>query len=116
MKKEEIAEILGDGTQIKENQNRNAFEITLLGNEIDVLVTVPYEVHEIFYEAKDKQGNELLKGWRDHYGETELEDYKESLLEIAQLIISPEFRLTNNGKTLEAKNDNWFYFFGYYSS
>lgn len=113
MKKEEINKIIGTGKQVKENSNRTAYEIILFDNEVDVVITVPFDVHEIFYEAKDKEGNILLEDWRDHYGETELEDYKKSLIEIARIMKSPEFRLTNNQKTLEAKNENWFYLFGH---
>jgi len=115
MKKEEISAVLGCGEQISENINRNAFEIFISGSEIDVLVTVPYEVHEIFYQANDKQGVRLLDDWFDHYGDTEREDYKDSLLDIAQIMISPEFRLVNKGKTLEVYKAGWRYFFGYWS-
>jgi hypothetical protein len=116
MKKEEIAKLLGYGKLVNENFNGTAYEVLIQGRSFDLVITIPFEVHEIYYEAKDKEGNSLLKDWRDHYGETEIEDYKESLLEVVKTMNSPLFRMVNEGKTVEVKSDGWFYLFGRFGS
>ena len=113
MKREDIANIISSELI---NANGTAYEVLIPGVGLDLRITIPFDVHEIFYEAKDKEGNSLLKDWRDHYGETEIEDYKESLLEVVKAINSSQFRMVNEGKTVEVKSDGWFYFFGWLGS
>ena len=116
MKKTEILEVIGRDSNAIENESKTALCLTIESEEIDIVVTIPYEVHELYYEAKDKKGTLLVKDCFECYGELELEDYKESLQDIVDVIKSPVFRITNNGKTIETKHYEWVYFFGKYSS
>ena len=73
-------------------------------------------MHELFYEAKDKNGASLVTDSFECYGESELDDYKECLLDIVDILKSPIFKVTNNGKTIETKHFKWVYLFGKYNS
>ena len=115
MNKEEIIEILGSAENIAEHENGSSLIISILTADIDVYITVTYQVHELYYEAKDKHGNTLVNDWHDFYGDMEVEDFKESLLDIFDVIKSPEFRVANNGKAIEAYGLEWYYFFGEFS-
>ena len=67
---------------------------------------------ELFFDVKDKEGNILLTDNHDFYGLTEVEDFEEALLAIAGIIKSPDLRIVNNGKTVQAKGYEWYYWFG----
>ena len=116
MKREEIKEILGSDNSIRENEKGTAFEIEVPGSGIDVIFTVPFDVHVIHYEAKNKEGKTLLTDLQDFYGENEESDFKEALVQILNIIRNPYFQLTNNGKTIEYGSDNGTYLFGKFSS
>ncbi len=116
MTKEEIIGILGKSESVTENKNKTALIVAINSGDINVVVTVPYEVHELFYEALDNEGNILLKDGMECYGDMEFEDYKECLLDIVDVMKAPKFRLTNNRKTLEAYGYQWYYFFGEFKS
>ena len=116
MKKNEILEILGQDSNAIESENKSALCITIESDELDVFITIPYEVHELFYEAKDENGTSLVTDSIECYGESELDDYKECLQDIVDILKSPIFRVTNKGKTIETKHYKWVYFFGKYNS
>ncbi|MBC3832531.1 hypothetical protein H8K33_13570 [Undibacterium amnicola] len=112
MDKQEILKIIGDAVVVTQNTEDSALVILIEAVHFDVLVTVPYQVTELFFEVKDKEGNILLTDHHDFYGITEIEDFKESLLEIADIVKSPDLRVVNNGKTVQAKGYEWYYWFG----
>ncbi len=116
MNKNEILKILGNESVAIENDNKTALNVTINSEELDIDITIPYNVYELYFEAKDKKGTTLVKDWFECYGELELEDYKECLQDIVDAIKSPLFRITNNGKTVETKHYEWVYFFGKYTS
>ena len=75
-------------------------------------VTVPYDINEVFWEAKNKEGVVLVQDSHDFYGDTEYKDIKECLLDIHDVMKAPKFRISNEGKTLEAYGCQWYYLFG----
>ena len=109
MKRDDIKNLLGESPHIQENINGTAFEITIVDNNISIIVTIPFDVHVIHYEATDKAGNSLVTDLQDFYGSTEESDFKETVLETLDLLKSPSFKLINNGKTIET---NGKYLFG----
>ncbi|MBU2705301.1 hypothetical protein KCM76_04875 [Zooshikella marina] len=112
MDKQEILKILGKPESFKENAEGSALTILIQSEALNVVITVPYQVTELIFEVQSKEGKTLLSDKHDFYGASEYEDFKESLLEITDIIKSPELRLTNNGKTVEAKGYKWYYWFG----
>ncbi len=116
MDKQEILRILGNPESFKENAERSALTIPIQAETINVVITVPYNVKELFFDMQSKEGTTLLSDSHEFYGDCEDIDFKESLLEIADIIKSPELRLTNNGKTVEAKGFQWYYWFDEFSN
>lgn len=112
MDKQEILNIIGESAVVTQNTEATALIILIESLHFDVLVTVPYQVNELFFEVKDKEGNILLTDNHDFYGPTEVEDFKESLFTIADIIKSPGLRVINNGKTVQARGYEWYYWFG----
>lgn len=112
MNKQEILKIIAESETVTENSERSALIILIESLGFDVLVTVPYQVTELFFEVKDKDGNILFTDNHDFYGAFEFEDFRESLLEIADIIKLPDLRLINNGRTVQAKGYEWYYWFG----
>lgn len=102
MDKQQILKIIGDSAVVTQDTEDSALIILIESLYFDVLVTVPYQVTELFFEVKDKEGNILLTDNHDFYGASEVEDFKESLLEIADIIKSPNLRIVNNGRTVHA--------------
>ena len=115
MKKEEILTILGSKDCVSENSGKTAIIVTIKSECIDVYVTIPYGIHEVYFEAKDKQNNLLVKDWFDFYGDSELDDFQETLLDVADVIENPKFRQSKNGKAIEAFGYQWYYLFGAFS-
>ncbi len=89
MNKSEILRILGTESNAVENENCTSLCVNIYSENIDVEVTIPYDIHELFYEAKDKQGVNLVNNQFDFYGDMEVEDFKECLLDIVDVITSP---------------------------
>jgi hypothetical protein len=116
VKRAEIIKALGIGNLYVENKNRTALEISLSDDRVNVSITLPYEVSEIYYEANGIDGAVFVKDWHDHYGESEEEDYINTLKIISSAIKSPSFRVTNNQKTIELVGAKNTYFFGEFSS
>lgn len=112
MRKEYITKILGRSQNVVENENGSAVVVSIKTDDIDVYVTVPYDVNEVFWEAKTKDGDLLVQDSHDFYGDTEFEDIKECLLDIHDVMKAPKFRLSNKGKTIEAYGLQWYYLFG----
>lgn len=112
MDKQEILNIVGDSHAVRENSNRSAVLVFIESLDINVVVTIPYYVSEIFFEVKDKTGKTLFSDSHDFYGYSKNEDFNEALLEIADIIKTPELRLMNNGKTIQAKGYEWYYWIG----
>ena len=116
MDKEEILRILGNPDSFKENDNGSALIGLIQSETFNVIITIPFQVTELFFEVQCKKGNILLQDWHDFYGNLEHEDFKESLHEIADIIKSPILRLTNDGRTVEAKGYSWYFWFGKFSN
>ena len=116
MKKFEITQILGRQVQAEENDNGTALIVSIISDDLDVIVTLPYELHELHYEAKNKLGETLVQDSHECYGDLELDDYKECLQDIVDIAKVPKFRMTNNDMTVEAHGYKWHYFFGEFSS
>lgn len=112
MNKEEILKIIGleDSSEVAESSS--ALEISITGEGVDIFVTLPHEVTDVYFEARNKEGILLVKDWHDHYGDTELDDYRSTLEKVSSAIKNPNFRVTNNGKTVQLKEDVYLYFFG----
>ena len=109
-----IKKIIEGQPGVKRNDQDNAWQVDIPSDDINVHILIPDDVLEIFLEARDQQGELLIKDWVDFYGDDELEDYKEYLFDIHDVIHAPFFRLVNDGKTLEALAYEWHYFFGAY--
>ncbi|MBQ4810286.1 hypothetical protein J8M20_03015 [Pseudoalteromonas luteoviolacea] len=116
MRKEYISKILGDSPNVVEIDNGSAIFVTIKTDDIDVYVTVPYDVNEVFWEAKNKDGTVLVKDSHDFYVDTEHEDIKGCLLDIHDVMKVPKFRICNGGKTIEAYGYHWYYLFGEFCS
>lgn len=116
MEKNQIIEILNTTNGVSENINSTAIIVFIESNDIDVFITIPYEINEIFFEAKNKHGKLLVKDWMDFYGNSSLDDYRETLLDISDVIKHPKLRVINNGKTVEAFGFDWYYFFGEFNN
>ena len=116
MNKFEIIQILGDQISAEENENGTALSVSMISENIDVIVTLPYELYELHYKAKNKAGETLILDSHECYGDMELDDYKECLQDIIDIAKAPKFRITNNQKTVEAHGYEWRYFFGEFSS
>ncbi len=111
MNKEEIVNILNLGHPVPENKNQSALEIVITQNNVSLHISVPYGVTEVYYEARDHNGALIIEDWHDHYGDSETEDYIDTLKQISSAMKSPSFRINNN-KTVELLGDETTYFFG----
>ncbi|RCU49625.1 hypothetical protein DU002_11990 [Corallincola holothuriorum] len=116
MRKEYIAKILGNNPNVIENDNGSAVVVSIKTSDIDIYVTVPYDINEVFWEAKNKEGVVLVQDSHEFYGDTEYEDIRECLLDIQDVMKAPKFRVSNEGKTLEAYGYQWYYLFGEFNS
>lgn len=116
MNKYELVRILGEYGKYRETPSKSALIVDIETPDLDVMITIPYEVHEIFFEARDKSGFVLLVDSQECYGENEQEDYKELLMDVEGVLKQPKFRITNSGKTVEAMGYKWYYFFGKFNS
>jgi len=116
MNKSEITQILGGHVRAEENENGTALCVSMISENVDVIVTLPYKILELHYKAKNKIGETLVLDSHECYGDQELDDYKECLQNIIDIAKSPNFRTTNNDKTVEARGYEWYYFFGEFSS
>lgn len=114
MTKDKILTILGESDSITENDNQTALEVRISTENMDVTVTIPYDVYEMFFEAKDKDGKPLVKDWFDFCEGPRRDDFREELLAIVDIMKSPVLRVVNGGKTVEAKCSQWYYWFGNY--
>lgn len=114
MNKESLFRIIGDNRGIVENDNGTALVVNIESDELKVIVTIPYDVNEIYYEAINSQGVVLIKDWSDYYGEFEEDDFQEDLMDIVDVLRKPIIRLSDDGKYVEAFGYRWYYFFGEY--
>jgi hypothetical protein len=115
MNKKELIGILG--SQVRENESCTGLSITLNGGEIIVTVNLPYETHELQYEAKNKAGETLVIDCHECNNDNiHFDDYKECLLDIVDIAKSPKFRAKNENNTIEAFGYRWYYFFGEFIS
>tara|TARA_B100000614_G_scaffold226809_1_gene217595 strand:+ start:129 stop:491 length:363 start_codon:yes stop_codon:yes gene_type:complete len=116
MNKKDILDILGPSESITEREDGSALIVSIISEDLDIVITIPCHVHELFYEARDKNGNILVTDWHDCYGDLEIEDFKETLLDIREVMTSPKLRVASNGKAIEAFSLTWYYFFGEFNT
>jgi len=112
MNRVEILNILGSNVKFAEKDNQSAIDIFIESEQIDVIVTIPYSVTELFFSATDKAGKSLVVDNFECYGELQDEDFIECLMDIHDIIKSPTLRLSEAGNAIEAKGFQWYYWFG----
>ena len=112
MDKTEILKVLGEGLEIKELPNDNALLVVVSTEVVMVHVTIPIGVRQMIFEARDKAGKILVKDRFDCYGDAEDIDFKECLLDLAEIAIDPKLRIGARGQSIEAKGFTWYHWFG----
>ncbi len=115
MKREEIRALVERHARVSTfsvAEEDDRFQIRASRSDIEIILTIPVEVTELYFEARSKDNTAEVKDWHDFYGESEHQDFKDELSEFLKALARSEFRFTNRGKTLEYFNGQWSYAFG----
>lgn len=100
-----------------------AYEVTASKNRIEITVTIPFSVYEIFFRATDLSDGHRIEDWDESYGETRHSDFLATLREVLWALKNAEFRLSDAGtppklprdrKTVDYKDQRgeWRHLFG----
>jgi hypothetical protein len=95
----------------------NAVVVVCERNDLRIVLTIPYEVHELSFEMEHHVSGRKIQDWFDYYGETEESDFEDDLKRFIFVLRKCEFRIDDLGKTVEYYHqDRWQYLFGYFFS
>ena len=83
-------------------------------DHLEITLTIPIGVTELFFDAKNVNTGEILKDWFDYFGETEVKDFELDVNKFLSVLASKEVRITNQDQTIEYLDDEWSYLFGKY--
>lgn len=112
MRKEYISKILWGHQSVVENEDATAVVVSIKTDNIDLVITVPYTKNDVVWQAMSKNGELLVQDSHNFDDETELEDFKECLFDIYDVLKAPKFRVSNNVKAIEAFSFKWYFLFG----
>lgn len=84
-------------------------KVTVKGEKITVVVVIDTVSQSVVFEVKDDNEQVLFTDSHDYLSN---DDFIETLLEITDIIKSPQIRLSNNGQAVEAFALTWFHWFG----
>ena len=105
----------GDAFQVRVGDS--AVKIVRERGGLRALLTIPYEVHELFLEAEHTVSGQKVEDWFDYYGETEEADFRDNLQRFVIVLRECDLRIDERGKTIEYLFGNqWRYFFGHFSA
>lgn len=94
-------------------KNNSACLIKKGKSGIEIELTIPINVYEIFFKAKDLSTSKAIDDWRDYYGEDKEKDYIEDLESILLVLSEKDIRFSDDKKTIEYQDGDWKYFFGH---
>ena len=115
MSKKEIEKILQQYTSnssLTISEEKSSYKVIAEKSSIKLALTIPCDVTELYFEAESIKDDSQLKDWRDYYGSTEEQDFKEDLEELLEILNTRKFRFSNSGKTIEYLDNDWNYLFG----
>ena len=120
MDRDAILAVVSDGNgggafQVKVGDS--AVKILREGVGPRTVLTIPYEAHELFFEAEHPASGKKVEDWFDYYGETEEADFRDDLRRFVFALRECDLRIDERGKTVEYfHQDRWQYFFGRFSA
>lgn len=111
MNKEEILNRLHDNSILNINASDTSVDVTV-NKDVCVVLTIPYDVNEMFFEATDHATGNKVKDWFDYYDDEAESDFAEDLERFIDAMSNCPIRINENSKRVEYKKEDWEYFFG----
>ncbi len=92
----------------------NAVKIVRERSDLRIVLTIPYQVHELFLEVEHLVSGQKIEDWFDYYGEAEKSGFWDDLKRFLFVLQECDIRINVCGKSAEyGYHDQWHYFCGY---